>query len=92
MVFNPVLNFVIKLGGMNYDLFPFSIRSNVGKSVVDRVSLSPTRVKGGSDPRSDDRNETGLWRLNDRTNRVAPALDICFWRPCFSCEFVSSLS
>ena len=26
-------------------------------------------LKGGSDPRSDDRNEAGLWRLNGRTNR-----------------------
>ena len=26
-------------------------------------------LKGGSDPRSDDRNEADLWRLKGRTNR-----------------------
>ncbi len=42
---NPVLDLVIKFGSLDHDLFRFGICGNVGESVVNRVSLSPTRLK-----------------------------------------------
>ena len=42
---NPGFDVVIKLGSLDHNLFRFSLRGNVGESVVNRVSLSPTRLK-----------------------------------------------
>ena len=46
--------------------------------------------KGGSDPRSNDRNEAGLWRPKGCTNRGRSRPSNFCWRLCFAHEFLSS--
>ena len=39
---NPVFDLVVKLRGLDDDLFRFGLRATLEKGVVNRVSLSPT--------------------------------------------------
>jgi hypothetical protein len=42
---NPVFDLPIELGSLHDDLFCFSLRGDVRKGVVNRVSLSPTGLE-----------------------------------------------
>ena len=42
---DPVFDLVIKLRGLDDDLFRFGFRGDVRKGVVNRVSLSPTGLE-----------------------------------------------